>query len=141
MIQSKGTTSKGFDGEHVLVRRPAIPRWWNPITRPHVAVILTDPETGRCVRYYLSRKGNCTSNGRILLEVNNIEDLPEGTLLEIRFDSMTANLYRLEYVDGVSCWRWIDRSRGLNDFEYPTSIEWNHLNHSRVFSPTGTAAF
>ncbi|MGD2072217.1 MAG: hypothetical protein PVG65_01865 [Candidatus Thorarchaeota archaeon] len=141
MIQSKGIDHKGFDGEHVLVRRPAIPRWWNPIARPHVAVLLIDSETGKCIRYYLSSKGERTATGRVLLDVYDIENLPEGTLLEIRFDSMTANLYKLEIVDGVSCWRWINRSRGLNDFEYPTSIDWNHSNHSCVASPAGTASF
>ena len=62
--------------------------------------------------------------------MSDIEGLPEGTLLEIRFDSMTANLYKLEYVDGVPCWRWIERSRGLNDFEYPSVIDWNSQNIS-----------
>ena len=141
MIQSEGNTGKGFDGEHVLVRRPGIPRWWNPITRPHVAILMTDPITGSCSRYYLSRKGGRAPNGRVLLEVNDIDCLPEGTFLEIRFDSMTANLYKLEFVDGVPCWRWIDRCRGLNDFEYPTSIEWNHINRTCAFSPSGSAAF
>ena len=131
MIQSDRNIRKGLDGEHVLIRRPAIPRWWNPIARPHVAVLMTDPVTGETIRYYLSRKGDSSSNGRILLEVSDIEGLAEGTLLEIRFDSMKANLYKLEYVDGVPCWRWIEKSRGLNDFEYPSMIDWNSQNVSQ----------
>jgi hypothetical protein len=141
MTQSDEKNYKVFDSEHVLVRRPALPRWWNPIARPHVAVLMIDPETKSCARYYLSRKSDRASNGRVLLEVGDIESLPEGTLLEIRFDSMTANLYKLELVDGVSCWRWVDRCRGLNDFEYPTSIDWDHLNQVYAFPSVGTAAF
>jgi hypothetical protein len=136
MIQSDKNIHKGLDGEHVLIRRPAIPRWWNPIARPHVAVLMTNPVTGETARYYLSRKGNLSSNGRILLEVSDIEGLGEGTLLEIRFDSMKANLYKLEYVDGVPCWRWIERSRGLNNFEYPSMIDWNSQNVSQNIAIT-----
>ena len=141
MIQSEGNIGKGSGGEHVLVRRPAIPRWWNPIARPHVAVLMTDPKTGKTIRYYLSRKGGMASNGRVLLEVSDIESLAEGTFLEIRFDSMKANLYQLEYVDGVPCWRWIEKCRGLNDFEYPSMINWNNHNNDRLVSQNTVAAF
>lgn len=141
MIQSGDITCKGYGGEHVLVRRPAIPRWWNSIARPHVAVLMIEPETGETIRYFLSRKGDLSSDGRVLLEVSDIEGLAEGTLLEIRFDSMKANLYKLEYVDGVPCWRWIDRCRGLYDFEYPSMIDWNNHNNDRLVSQNTVAAF
>lgn len=107
-----------------VIRRPAIPRWWDPVSRPHVAIIMPDPISGTEVRYYLSRCGDQRPNGRSLLEVSDIDALPEGTLVEVRFSATKANLYRLEMVGNVPCWRWLARSQGLNDFE-TESISWD----------------
>jgi hypothetical protein len=107
-----------------VIRRPAIPRWWDPVSRPHVAIIIPDPISGTEVRYYLSRCGDQRPNGRTLLEVSNIDALPEGTLVEVRFSATKANLYRLEMVGNVPCWRWLARSQGLSNFE-TESISWD----------------
>lgn len=108
----------------VLVRRPALPRRWKPINRPHVAILAKDPVNGGFIRYYLSRKCFDSSSGEPILQIADIDTFEEGTLLEVRFDARTANLYRLELVDGAPCWRWIGRCRGLPDFEYPRNIDW-----------------
>jgi hypothetical protein len=112
--------------DYILVRRPSLPRWWDPVARPHVAVIVEDPMNDSAIRYYLSRTGDSDQDGRIPLEVSDIERLPEGALLEVRFNMTKANLYRLELIDNVPCWRWVGRSRGLSGFESEL-IDWNHL--------------
>ena len=87
------------------------------MARPHVAIVIPDPITGTYVRYFLSRCGDQRPNGRSLLDVSDIDTLPEGTLVEVRFSATKANLYRLEPVGNVPCWRWLARSQGLHDFE------------------------
>lgn len=130
-IQSSVSSHPVMVDEFVLLRRPAVPRFWDSEAKPHVAAILDDPVTGKKMRYYLSSfpQGNVT--GRIPLEVVDIDALgfAEGTGLEVRFDDMRSNLYKLELVENVPCWRWVGRSRGLQDVEYPPSIEraWGNL--------------
>ena len=112
--------------DYILVRRPALPRWWDPMARPHVAVIVDDPMNDSAIRYYLSQTGCSNQDGRIPLEVSDIERLPEGALLEVRFNATKANLYKLEMIDSVPCWRWVGRSRGLSGFE-SEMIDWTSL--------------
>jgi len=59
--------------------------------------------------------------------VADIDGLPQGTLLEVRYNATRANLYRLEKVDNIPCWRWIGRCRELMGFNYPSEIKWNGL--------------
>ncbi len=118
-----------------VIRRPAIPRWWNPVSRPHVAVIMPDPLSGDETRYYLSKCGDRQSNGRSLLDVVDIDTLPEGTLLEVKFNAIKANLYQLELVGNVPCWRWLGRSQGLPDFDSDDSIYWDHVLDTGTYSP------
>jgi len=118
-----------------VIRRPAIPRWWNPVSRPHVAVIMPDPLSGDEIRYYLSKCGDRQSNGRSLLDVADIDTLPEGTLLEVKFNAVKANLYQLELVGNVPCWRWLGRSQGLPDFDSDDSIYWDHVLDTGTYSP------
>jgi len=118
-----------------VIRRPAIPRWWNPVSRPHVAVIIPDPLSGDETRYYLSKCGDRQSNGRSLLDVVDIDTLPEGTLLEVKFNAIKANLYQLELVGNVPCWRWLGRSQGLPDFDSDDSIYWDHVLDTGTYSP------
>jgi len=108
-----------------VIRRPGIPRWWDPISRPHVAVIMKDPANGTAIRYFLSRRGEKNGRGRMALEVGDIDRLPEGTLLEVRYSATKTNLYQLEMVGSVACWKWINRSQGLQSFE-TDSFEWNY---------------
>ncbi len=100
-----------------VIRRPAVPRWWDPVARPHVAIILPDSISGKEIRYYLSQCGEKQSNGKSLLDVVDIDTFPEGTLLEVKFNAIRANLYQLELVGTVPCWRWLGRSEGLPDFD------------------------
>ncbi|MHA1929372.1 MAG: hypothetical protein ACTSV2_12425 [Candidatus Thorarchaeota archaeon] len=118
-----------------VIRRPAVPRWWNPVSRPHVAVIIPDPLSGDETRYYLSKCGDRQSNGRSLLDVVDIDTLPEGTLLEVKFNAIKANLYQLELVGNVPCWRWLGRSQGLPDFDSDDSIYWDHVLDTGTYSP------
>lgn len=122
-IQLDATTRIEPITDYVL-RRPAIPRWWDPVSRPHVAIVVQDPLSGSEVRYFLSSRGNPTSNGKTKLDVTDIDTLPEGTLVEVRFSATRANLYRLEMVGNVPCWRWLARSQGLNDFD-TEYVSWN----------------
>ncbi|MFW9787879.1 MAG: hypothetical protein ACFFE2_16500 [Candidatus Thorarchaeota archaeon] len=114
-----------------VIRRPGIPRWWDPVARPHVAVIMKNPVNGGHIRYFLSRCGEKDNNGRISLDVGDIDSLPEGTLLEVRYSATKANLYQLERVGAVACWRWINRSQGLQGFE-TESPNWNYTVDSSI---------
>lgn len=118
----------------VLIRRPSFPRKWDSVARPHVAVVVKDKDTDSEIRYYLSRKAKSESNGLDILEVADIDNLPEGTLLEVRYNAVKANLYQMETVDNVPCWRWVGRCRELHDFEYPNEIRWNGMLESAEYS-------
>ncbi|TFG29399.1 hypothetical protein EU527_15870 [Candidatus Thorarchaeota archaeon] len=118
-----------------VIRRPAIPRWWDPVSRPHVAILIPDPISGAEVRYYLSKCGEKQSNGRYGFAVVDIDTLPEGTLLEVKFNAMKANLYKMERVGTVSCWRWLGRSQGLPDFDSDNSIYWDYVLDTGTYSP------
>jgi len=118
-----------------VIRRPAIPRWWDPVSRPHVAVLIPDPRSGAEVRYYLSKCGEKQSGGRYDFEVVDIDKLPEGTLLEVKFNAMKANLYKMERVGTVPCWRWLGRSNGLPDFDSDNSIYWDSVLDTGTYSP------
>jgi len=117
----------GIANDYVLIRRPAFPRWWDPIARPHVAILVRDPVSGDDTRYYISQKGKSSQTRREILDVADIDGFPQGTLLEVRYNATRANLYRLEKVDEIPCWRWIGRCRELMDFNYPSEIKWNGL--------------
>ncbi len=133
-------------GDSILVRRPALPRWWDPVARPHVAIVFEDPMTQRIERYYLSEKGEPSSGGRTQLSITELDEiaskLDDGTILEVRFSATKANLYKLKLIDGVPCWKWVGRCRGLCDFEYPSVIDWNCvLSEHALTSPNGIVAY
>ena len=96
---------------------------------------MPDSLSGAEVRYYLSRCGEKNSNGRSILEVADIDTLPEGTLLEVRFNATRANLYQLEMVGTIPCWRWLGRSQGLPDFNSDDSIYWDHVLDTGTYTP------
>jgi hypothetical protein len=125
----------------ILVRRPAFPRWWDPIARPHVAIIVRDPISGRDIRYYLSQRGHGNSNGKEILDVADIDGLDEGTLLEVRYSATKANLYRLELMDGVPCWRGMAPCRELPDLNYPAEIRWNGLLEETPFDVSDSLSY
>ncbi|MHA1881551.1 MAG: hypothetical protein ACTSUO_00705 [Candidatus Thorarchaeota archaeon] len=117
--------------DYILIRRPAIPRYWDPIARPHVAVIIEDPASNNLLRYYLSCGGQVNEMGKEPLEVTDIDilakDMDQGTFLEVKFNASVANLYKLEMHGGLACWRWVGKYRGVLDFDYPSSIDWESL--------------
>lgn len=123
-MQSSVSAQTETLANHILVRHPAFPRRWNSVNKPHVAILARDPVNSGFIRYYLSRNCFDSTSGEPVLEVADIDTFEEGTLLEVRFDARTANLYRLELIDGAPCWWWIGRCRGLPDFEYPRNIDW-----------------
>ncbi len=108
-----------------VIRRPGIPKWWDPVARPHVAVIMRDPINGGDIKYFLSKCGEKDSKGRTALDVADIDSLPKGTLLEVKYSATKANLYKMEMVGAVPCWRWINRIQGLQSFE-SESLDWNY---------------
>jgi hypothetical protein len=116
-----------------VIRRPGIPRWWDPVARPHVAVIMKNPVNGGVTRYFLSRCGEKDNKGRTTLSVGDIDTLPEGAFLEVRYSATKANLYQLEMVGAVTCWRWINRSQGLQSFETELP-DWNYKVDSSLES-------
>ncbi|RLI56990.1 MAG: hypothetical protein DRO87_01965 [Candidatus Thorarchaeota archaeon] len=134
-----GVTTRIEPMPDYVLRRPAIPRWWDPVSRPHVAIIVRDPVTKTEIRYFLSSRGTPCSNGRTTLDVSDIDALPEGTLIEVRFNATRANLYRLEMVGNVPCWRWLARSQGLTDFE-TESISWSIQDDDEILEPDPVVA-
>ncbi|MHA1480421.1 MAG: hypothetical protein ACTSQZ_03245 [Candidatus Thorarchaeota archaeon] len=128
--------------DYILIRRPALPRFWDPVSRPYVALIVEDPISEKMIRYYLSFGNGMNKEGRELLDVVDLDvlvnDLQHGALLEVRFSATQANLYQLEILRGMPCWRWIGKYRGIQDFNYPSTIDWESLiNESRVVMPHG----
>ena len=128
--------------DYILIRRPALPRFWDPVSRPYVALIVEDPISEKMIRYYLSFGNGINKEGRELLDVVNLDvlvnDLEHGALLEVRFSATQANLYQLEILRGMPCWRWIGKYRGIQDFNYPATIDWESLIiESRVVMPHG----
>ncbi len=125
--------------DHILIRRPAIPRWWDPIARPHVAIVIENPVRNTTERIYLSRTGQDTEDGRTILEVAELDEiassLSDGAVLEIRFSATKANLYKLQIIEGVPVWRWVGRCRGLCTFEYPSTINWDGVLSEHALAP------
>ncbi len=126
--------------DYILIRHPSIPRYYDPITRPYVAIIIQDTRTGEKSRKYISQGGSLDSDGREPLVVAEIDELAAqldpGALLEVRFNFMRANLYKLEILDGVPCWRWIGKYRGHTDFDYPSAFDWFKLvDEEQIVTP------
>jgi hypothetical protein len=94
---------------------------------------MRNPMNGGHIRYFLSKCGEKDNNGRTSLEVGDIDSLPEGTLLEVRYSATKANLYQLERVGSVSCWRWVNRSQGLQSFE-SERYDWSYRVDSSMES-------
>jgi hypothetical protein len=94
---------------------------------------MKNPVNGGVTRYFLSRCGEKDNKGRTTLSVGDIDTLPEGAFLEVRYSATKANLYQLEMVGAVTCWRWINRSQGLQSFETELP-DWNYKVDSSLES-------
>ncbi|MHA1216762.1 MAG: hypothetical protein ACTSPX_05520 [Candidatus Thorarchaeota archaeon] len=68
-----------------------LPRQWDPIRRPHVAVLI--PDAGSVFHVLISEpKG--TESGLFQLETVDLNSLPEGSIVEIRYDETDYGFYR-----------------------------------------------
>ena len=74
----------------VYLRDLPYPREWNPIDRPHVALLLC--EDGHVFRFYLSTP--CEERRR--LHVWNPQRLSIDSLVEVKFNDMDLRYYRKE---------------------------------------------
>ena len=74
----------------VYLRNLPYPREWNPIDRPHVALLLC--EDGQVFRFYLSTP--CEERRR--LHVWNPQRLSVDSLVEVKFNDMDLRYYRKE---------------------------------------------
>ncbi|RDE13157.1 MAG: hypothetical protein C4K47_06560 [Candidatus Thorarchaeota archaeon] len=69
-------------------RRLPVPRYWNPVDRPHVAIL--ESMDGRFLRFYVSQpptEGN-------ELSVKNLEWVRDRTMVEVRHSSTDYRYYR-----------------------------------------------
>jgi hypothetical protein len=73
-------------------RAPPIPKYWNPIDRPHVAVLV--PTGSTIMRVFLSKPAAYLSDSSEVLEVSDLDVLPEKSIIEVRNDTVEYNYYR-----------------------------------------------
>lgn len=73
-------------------RYPPVPRSWNPIDRPHVAMLL--PDEGGIFSVFLSNPEDDGSNKPQSLEVSDLNRLPIKTIIEIRHSNAQYAYYR-----------------------------------------------
>lgn len=71
---------------------PPIPRNWNPVDRPHVAMLL--PDIAGIFSVFLSNPENVDSKSRQSLEVSDLNRLPAKTVIEIRHSNSQYAYYR-----------------------------------------------
>jgi hypothetical protein len=93
-----------------------IPKYWNPIERPHVALIM--PSGKKIVRFYLSNPPSSTNGEQ--LNVVSLDQLPPNSIIEVRYGSTDYRYYRH---DGTM-WSMIAESRNqlfLDVFTQPES--------------------
>ena len=73
-------------------RYPPIPRKWNSIDRPHVAMLL--PDSGGIFSVFLSNPESDGSENPLSLEVSDLNRLPSKTVIEIRHSNAQYAYYR-----------------------------------------------
>jgi hypothetical protein len=73
-------------------RYPPVPRNWNPVDRPHVAMLL--PDTAGIFSVFLSNPEDGDSKSRQSLEVSDLDRLPAKTVIEIRHSNSQYAYYR-----------------------------------------------
>ncbi len=73
-------------------RYPPVPRSWNPIDRPHVAMLL--PDEGGIFSVFLSNPEDDGSNKPQSLEVSDLNRLPIKAIIEIRHSNAQYAYYR-----------------------------------------------
>ena len=73
-------------------RYPPVPRNWNPVDRPHVAMLL--PNSGGIFSVFLSNPESGGTDARQSLEVSDLNRLPTKTVIEIRHSNAQYAYYR-----------------------------------------------
>ena len=97
-------------------REPPIPKYWNPVERPHIALLM--PSGKKAIRFYLSKPSSSSGDNR--LEVASIDQLPPKSVLEVRHGSTDYRYYRRD----KSVWTKVAESRNqlfLDVFSQPNS--------------------
>lgn len=72
-------------------RYPPVPKNWNPVDRPHVAMLL--PDSGGIFSVFLSNPDD-DSDKQQSLEVSDLNRLPAKTVIEIRHSNAQYAYYR-----------------------------------------------
>ena len=73
-------------------RYPPVPKKWNPVDRPHVALLL--PDAGGIFSVFLSQPENDKSRKEQSLEVSDLNRLPSKSIIEIRHTNAQLAYYR-----------------------------------------------
>jgi hypothetical protein len=73
-------------------KSPPLPRSWNPVDRPHVALLL--PENENVFRMFLSTPSAPDENHESDLDIMSLETLPMKSIIEVKYDSIDFSYYR-----------------------------------------------
>ena len=88
-------------------RKPPIPSKWNPVDRPHVAVLM--PSDEEVFRLFLSNPVG-TANPGHRLEITKLEELPTKSIIEVRHCNLDYRYYRRDNA------MWIKVAEARNPF-------------------------
>ena len=73
-------------------RYPPVPKKWNPVDRPHVALLL--PDAGNVFSVFLSKPENKEARKEQALEVSDLTRIPPKSIIEIRHSNSQYAYYR-----------------------------------------------
>jgi hypothetical protein len=73
-------------------RYPPVPKKWNPVDRPHVALLL--PDAGNIFSVFLSQPEDDTSKMEQALEISDLNRIPSKSIIEIRHSNAQYAYYR-----------------------------------------------
>jgi len=73
-------------------RYPPIPKRWNSVDRPHVALLL--PDAGNIFSVFLSNPEDDESKTDRSLEVSDLDRIPSKSIIEIRYSNAQLAYYR-----------------------------------------------
>ena len=73
-------------------RYPPVPKMWNSVDRPHVALLL--PDVSGIFSVFLSKPADGDSKEEQLLEVSDLNRVPPKSIIEIRHSNAQLSYYR-----------------------------------------------
>ena len=73
-------------------RYPPVPKKWNSVDRPHVALLL--PDAGNILSVFLSKPVGDDSKLEQFLEVSDLNRIPSKSIIEIRHSNASYAYYR-----------------------------------------------